>query len=243
LVYFSSIGAYSPADGREIGEDWPTDGVPTAAYGREKAAVERVLDAVEAGHPALRVVRFRPGFMFQSRSGPQQRRLFAGPLLPTSLLRPGRLPLVPFPAGLRLQVLATEDAARACRLALHEEVRGAFNLAAEPLVDGPGLAAVLGGRPLPVPPSLVRLGLAAAWRAHLVPAEPALFDLAMRLPVMRTERARHELGWVPRTTATEALATAVASMGDEAGGATGPLAPDRMSDRLRQLLGGIGRRP
>jgi hypothetical protein len=39
--------------------------MPTAAYGREKAYVERLLDAFEARNPDVRVVRMRPGFIFQ----------------------------------------------------------------------------------------------------------------------------------------------------------------------------------
>ena len=38
-----------------------TDGTPTSFYARHKAAAERALDAVEAAHPELRVVRLRPG--------------------------------------------------------------------------------------------------------------------------------------------------------------------------------------
>lgn len=46
LVYASSVGAYSPRrDEEPVTETWPTDGWPVAAYGREKAYLERVLDA------------------------------------------------------------------------------------------------------------------------------------------------------------------------------------------------------
>lgn len=44
IVYASSVGAYSPGQGR-VDESWPTHSLPTAGYGREKAYVERVLDA------------------------------------------------------------------------------------------------------------------------------------------------------------------------------------------------------
>src|SRR3954454_21436593 len=90
LVYASSVGAYSPADGRRVDESWPTHSVPTAAYGREKAYLERYLDAFEARHPRIRVVRMRPAFVFQRGSGSEQRRIFAGPLLPRWLVRRGR---------------------------------------------------------------------------------------------------------------------------------------------------------
>ncbi|MCA1836298.1 MAG: NAD-dependent epimerase/dehydratase family protein, partial [Actinobacteria bacterium] len=66
LVYASSVGAYSPGPkDAAVAEDWPTDGWPTASYTREKAYVERSLDAFERAHPDIRVVRLRPGFIFK----------------------------------------------------------------------------------------------------------------------------------------------------------------------------------
>lgn len=242
LVYASSVGAYSPAHGRQIDESWPTESLPTAGYGREKAYLERVLDVFEARHPQIRVVRLRTAFIFQRASGTQQRRLFAGPFVPTPLLRLGRLPVVPYPRGLRFQALHAADAAAAYHLALTGPARGAFNVAAEPVIDGAVLAGVLGGRPVPMPPRLVRAVLAGAWRAHLVPAEPTLFDLAMGMPVMRADRARAELGWSPSRSATDALAEAVAGMGEGAGAATAPLTPDSMGGRAQELSSGVGQR-
>jgi UDP-glucose 4-epimerase len=229
LLYSSSVGAYSPAGGAEVDESWPTDSLPTTAYGREKAYVERVLDTVEARHPDLRVVRMRPAFVFQRRAGSEQLRLFGGPLVPASLLRPGLIPVLPFPAGLRLQAVHAADVAQAFQLALHRgDARGPYNLAAEPVIDGRSLAALLGARrDVPVPPRLVRAALAVGWHARLVAAEPSLFDLAMTLPVMRTDRARTELGWNPAFSATSALGEGLEGMRDGAGGTTAPLARRR----------------
>jgi nucleoside-diphosphate-sugar epimerase len=241
LVCASSVGAYSPGRAREVDENWATDGLPTAGYGREKAYVERLLDALEARRPEMRVVRMRPGFVFQASAATEQRRLFGGPLVPASLLAPGRLPALPFPDGLRFQALHARDAARAFLLAVTGDVRGAFNLAAAPPVDGPAIAGLLGARLLPVPPALVRSALAAAWLAHLVPVEPALFDLAMGLPIMKTERAREVLSWAPEVTAMDAIAEALRSMSEGTGGETPPLAADSASSRLRELAGGVGR--
>lgn len=243
LVCASSVGAYSPAHGRQVDETWPTESLPTAGYGREKAYVERMLDAFEARHPETRVVRLRTAFIFQRSSGSQQRRLFAGPLAPTPLLRRGRIPVVPHPAGLRFQALHALDAAAAYHLALTTTSRGAFNIAAEPVIDGTVLAGILGGRPVPLPPRLVRAALGLGWRTHLVPADPALFDLAMGLPEMHTTRARAELGWKPSSSATEALSDAITGMAQGDGDLTGPLAPDTLAGRARELFRGIGERP
>src|SRR4051794_9646374 len=66
LIYASSVGAYSPGPkDRPVDESWPTDGTPSSTYARHKAVVERMLDDLEHDHPHIRVVRFRPGLIFQ----------------------------------------------------------------------------------------------------------------------------------------------------------------------------------
>ena len=101
-----------------VGATANTHSPPPAAYGREKAYVERVLDAVELRYPEVRVVRMRPGFVFQFAAGTSQRRIFAGPFVPNLVARPGRLPFLPVPSGLRFQALHTHDVADAYRRAV-----------------------------------------------------------------------------------------------------------------------------
>jgi nucleoside-diphosphate-sugar epimerase len=78
VVYASSLAAYSPGPGHHVDESWPTHSMPTAAYGREKAYLERYLDAYELRHPEIRVVRMRTSFIFKRSSASEQRRIFAG---------------------------------------------------------------------------------------------------------------------------------------------------------------------
>jgi UDP-glucose 4-epimerase len=245
LVHASSVGAYStgPRDDYPVDEAWPTHSLPTSAYGREKAYVERLLDVVERDHPQLRVVRLRPAFIFRRASASQQRRLFMGPFVPGSLLRPGLIPLLPYPSGLRFQALHTEDVADAYVRAVKADVRGPFNLAAEGVVDGAELGRIFRARPIALPATLVRAGLATAWHARLVPASPQLFDLAMGLPLMDASRARTELGWAPRHTASEAVQEMLGGLREGAGGDTEPLAPDSPSGRLHEVATGVGERP
>lgn len=206
LVVASSVGAYSPrADLELVDESFPTDGVPEAAYSREKAYVERLLDRHQLRHPDRRVVRLRPAFIFHGRAAAEQRRLFLGPFVPHAALRPGRLPLLPLPDELRLQTVHSTDVGRAYRAAAVGSARGAFNIASEPVLDPGALAALLQTRHRTVPAAALRGLTAAAFRARAIPTAPALFDLLMQVPMMGTERARNELGWAPTHDAGESL--------------------------------------
>ena len=244
LVHASSVGAYSPGPvDQPVDETWPTHALPTAAYGREKSYVERVLDTFEHANPEVRVVRLRPGFIFKRESASEQRRLFAGPLLPNFLVRPGLLPVVPDLPGLRFQALHTVDAASAYRLAILGSARGPFNIAADPVLDAKALGELLSARPVKLPARLVRQTVAAAWRLRLVPASPMLVDLALSLPIMDTSRARSELGWTPSRTSMEAIAEFVSGLRQGAAKATPPL--DEKAGgalRERELKTGVGER-
>jgi hypothetical protein len=80
-----------PTD-RAVDESWPRDGVPTSFYARHKAEAERLLERVEREAGGMRVVRMRPALIFKGEAATGIRRLFAGPLLPSPLLRPSRTP-------------------------------------------------------------------------------------------------------------------------------------------------------
>ncbi|MGW8375893.1 NAD-dependent epimerase/dehydratase family protein [Streptomyces sp. ODS28] len=247
LVYASSVGAYSPGPkDREVTEDWPTDGWPEAAYTREKAYLERCLDAYEREHPDMRVVRMRPGFLFQQEAAAEQRRLFAGPFVPGRLVRPGVVPAVPDLPGLRFQALHADDAAAAyCTAATDGRAHGPYNLAAEPVIDAAVLSRLLdGARVLRLPARTVRSVLAAGWHAHLLPASPQLFDAVLRLPLMDTSRARRELGWSPRWSAEDAVGEFLAGLRNVREGETPTLARRAPGGgRVRELLTGVGQRP
>jgi nucleoside-diphosphate-sugar epimerase len=244
LVHGSSVGVYSPGPKDErVDESWPRNGVRSSFYGRHKAEAEWRLDAVEAANSGLRVVRVRPGLVFKREAASGVRRLFAGPLLPTPLLRPGLLRAVPDIPGLRVQGVHADDVARGYLEAVTRDVRGAFNLAAEPVLDAAAVAAALGARTLPLPAAAARGVTAMSWRMHLQPTPPGWLDLGLGVPLMSTERARRELGWEPRITSLDALLELVDGIREGAGGPTPPLDPDTGGPaRTGELLSGVGAR-
>jgi nucleoside-diphosphate-sugar epimerase len=245
LVYASSVGAYSPGPkDRRVDETWPTDGIPTSFYSRHKAAVERLLDAFEREAPQVRVVRMRPGLIFKRDAASGIRRLFAGPFLPSPLVRPDLLPILPLPPGLRFQAVHSHCVGEAYRRAVtNTDARGSFNLAADPVLDPAELGRAFSSRPVSVSPSVLRAAAQLTFKARLQPSEPGWFDMAMEVPLMDTARARDVLGWTPRRDSTGALLELVEGIRDSAGTDTPPLSPATSGRfRTKELAGGIGAR-
>jgi nucleoside-diphosphate-sugar epimerase len=226
VVCASSVGAYSPGPkDRQVDEAWPTHGVTTSSYSRDKAYQERLLDLFERDHPQVRVVRLRPALTFKKEAASEIRRYFLGPLVPGSLARADAIPVVPRVKRLRTQAVHADDVAQAYRLAVVGDARGPFNLAVDPVLDADALAAILQARPVRVPTGLLKAGAAATWRLHLQPVSPGWLDLALQSPLLDAGRARAELGWRPRRNATETLQELLAGLREGAGAPTPPLDP------------------
>jgi nucleoside-diphosphate-sugar epimerase len=245
VVHASSIGAYSPGPKRKLPESHPTGGVASSTYSRHKAAAERMLDRLEEEHPERRVVRIRPGVILQAAAASEVSRYFLGPYIPQSLVRRSLVPVLPLPRGLALQGVHTSDIAKAFALACVTPVSGAFNVAAEPVLDGPSLARALHARWVPVPAAALRALVALAWRAHLVPVDPGWIDMGMRLPLMDTTRARSELGWQPEVDALDAVGELLDALPRGAGGTSPVMAPRasgpaRLLEVARGLIPGAG---
>jgi UDP-glucose 4-epimerase len=244
LVYASSVGAYSPGPkDTEVDESHPTDGIPTSFYSRHKAAVERILDRFEASTPSVSVARIRPGLLFKADAGSEIRRLFAGPFLPSGLLTRSLIPIVPSVRGLRFQALHSLDAGDAFARAVFSEAAGAFNIAADPVLDPDRIGSLLAARPVKVPRRLLRAATAVSWHLRLQPTPPGWLDLALQVPLMSSERARQELGWEPRRSAEDALLDLLEGLRTGRGLSTPPLDP-RAGGPLRsgEIATGIGAR-
>jgi UDP-glucose 4-epimerase len=244
LVYASSVGAFSrgPKD-RLVDESWPTGGVPTSFYSRHKVEVERLLDGFELEHRDVRVVRLRPGLIFQRGAASEIRRLFAGPLLPSALVAPRWIPIVPRHPRLRFQAVHADDVADAYRRAIVGDARGAFNIAAGPILDGEALGRLLDAHPVPVPAVALRAGAAAAFHLRLTPTPPGWVDMALAVPLMDSSRAREVLGWQPRRESGSALLELLEGIRASAGTPTPTLQPGGDGRlRAREILSGLGSR-
>jgi nucleoside-diphosphate-sugar epimerase len=226
VVHMSSIGAYAPgAIGQRVAEDWPTTGVPSAQYSRDKSEAERAVHEIAARHPDMTLTVVRPTLVLQPDAGSEIGRYFLGPLLfGAARALPGAVArLLPLPLPrLALSFVHADDVADAVARMLDRRVPGPFNLAAEPLLDADALARALGTRRVPVPAMALRTALQAAFSARLVPTEPGWVDIATGMPALNTTRARKVLDWAPVHRGDEVLRDFVAALG-RGDGAPGPL--------------------
>lgn len=228
VVVASSVGAYSGVrNDRLHSERWHTQGIPSSDYSVDKAAVEQLLDVHERVHPDTLITRVRPGLIFQRDAGSQLMRYFVGPLAPPAMVR-GRVPVLPWPEGMRLQAVHADDLGEAYLAALRRRPSGAVNIATEGVLRAPEAAQVLsGGRWRHVPRQVARAAVTAGWKARAIPVGGGWLDMGVEAPLMATDRAHEVLGWTPTVTAADALAELVAGMADGAGTASPPLRPRR----------------
>jgi nucleoside-diphosphate-sugar epimerase len=226
-----------------VDESWPRGGTPSSYYARHKAEVERRLDRFEAENSEVRVVRIRPALVFKKEAAQGIRRLFGGPFVPTILARPSLIHLLPEMENLRGQVIHSYDVGEAFRQAIVRHVRGAFNVAADPVLDAHEAGRILDARPLPVPSGAIRAGVELSWRLRLQPVTPGWLDMALNVPVMDTTRARTELGWTPERSAEDALLDLLEGLRTGADFPTPPLARETGGPfRIREILTGVGGR-
>ncbi|HEV7728267.1 MAG TPA: NAD-dependent epimerase/dehydratase family protein [Modestobacter sp.] len=218
VLHMSSIGVYSagPHD-RRISEDWPTAGIPSSQYSRDKVEAEhRVRDFLTA-HPEVTVSVTRPTLVLQPDAGSEIGRYFLGELLLAGArLLPGAvaklLPL-PLPGNLSVAFVHADDVAGAIVRILDRRAPGPFNLSAEPALSADALAKALGTFRVPTPGFVLRAALQIAYRAHLVPTEPGWLDLGLGVPLLESARARTALDWAPVHRGDDVLREFVAALG------------------------------
>jgi UDP-glucose 4-epimerase len=164
--------------------------------------------------------------------------------VPTFLMRPQFIPVVPDTPRLVFQAVHADDVAQAyCLAVVSDGARGAYNVAAEPVLNPDRLAELLGARKVPVPARVLRGAAAASWRLRLQPSPEGWVDMALGVPVMNSARIRGELDWKPRRTAGEALLELLRGIAEQDGADTPPLEAGGAGQlRIREFLTGIGGR-
>ena len=225
VCYASSVAAYGFHDDNP---DWLTEdidprGTPEHFYSQQKAEVETVL-----AHTLLRTARthawvFRPCIV----AGPKAQTLLeeipyfrmsdALPDPVRGLLgqMPVLKPVIPDP-GTPFQLVHEDDVASAFVAgALGKGSPGPYNLAGNGKLQMSDLADALGWYSVPLPH-----GAVTAWADVVarVPNLPAIVGWihSVRKPVlMKTDRARKELGWKPQHTSRATLKALVAAYRDE----------------------------
>jgi UDP-glucose 4-epimerase len=187
----------------------------------------------------LRVVRLRPGLIFQRDVGTEIGRYFAGPLLPAGLLRFQRIPVIPDHPALRMQAVHADDVADAYARVLRSDSRGASNVAAAPVLDPTLAAELFHGARVRVPGSLLKGAAALSWWLRLQPIDAGWVELALKAPLMSSDRIASELGWRPTHDAVSALRELIDGMATRASADTPPLSGDPdLPGRLRGLVRG-----
>jgi nucleoside-diphosphate-sugar epimerase len=240
LVHLSSLAAYAPhRDDVPVGEDYPSDGVPTSMYSRHKVAAERLLDAHEARRGQgtdARIARMRPGVIGQRAAGSALLRYGIPGYVPARLL--AHLPVLPLDRDLAFSVVHADDVADAVARVIEQRAEGPFNLATDQPLTAPMIAQAFGARLLHVPSGVLRSAVSASWHARLQQLDPGWIDLAFALPLLDSSRARRELGWSPTVSTAHVFAEIVAGMTEADAGPTAVLrrrsVPGALGDALRR---------
>lgn len=235
LVQMSSVGTYAAGSyGQRVDESWPTTGIESSPYSRDKSAAEAMLDEYEhrLGSAAIPIARMRPGFILQKAAASGLMRYGLPGYIPMQLIP--WLPLLPLDRRLCIPLVHADDVADAISRVIERGAAGPFNIAAESPVRRADVAAALGARPVHIPSGVLRALVDASWRARVQHIDRGWLDLAFTVPLLDCSRARRELGWAPGWTATDALADLLDGIAEEAHTDSPPLRQRSMLDLLRR---------
>ena len=237
LVHMSSVGTYAGGSyGQRVDESWPTTGIDTSPYSRDKSAAEAILDEYEErlGSAAIPIARMRPGFILQRAAASGLMRYGLPGYVPMQVVP--WLPILPLDRKLCIPLIHADDVAAAIVLAVERRATGPFNLAAEPPMGRDDVAAVLGARAVHVPSGLLGALVDLTWRTRLQHIDRGWLDLAFSVPLLDCSRARTQLEWAPKWTAQEALADLLEGVAQRAHTTSPPLRPRSVVDLLRRDL-------
>jgi UDP-glucose 4-epimerase len=234
LVHMSSVGTYAPGRyGQRVDESWPTTGIDSSPYSRDKSAAEALLDEYEQrlGSAAIPIARMRPGFILQRAAASGLMRYALPEYLPMQLVP--LLPLLPLDRRLSIPLVHADDVAEAISRVIERRATGPFNLAAEPPVGRDDLAAVFDARSVHIPSGLLGILVDLSWRARVQHIDRGWLDLAFAVPQLDSSRAHRDLGWTPKWSSTEALADFLDGVSHQAHAESPPLRQRSMLELLR----------
>jgi UDP-glucose 4-epimerase len=215
IVYASSVAAYGFHDDNPdwLTEDVPPRGSPEHPYSAQKAEVEQVLAEVLARRSRTGAYRLRPCIV----AGPHARTFVQeipyfrlGEAMPDAARRllqlmPVLKPVIPDP-GVRFQLVHEEDVASAFAAAVRGRgAPGAYNLAARDTLTLGDVADVLDWYTLPVPKPVADATAGVVTRLPRLPDSVAWMHSVKKPVLMKTDRARKELGWRPKHTSKATL--------------------------------------
>src|SRR5215211_6113288 len=198
ILYASSVAAYGFHDDNPnwLTEDIPARGSPEHHYSQQKAEVEKVLDEVLERRRKTVAYRFRPCIVAGPRAQtlleeiPYYRLSDAMPDAARTLLAamPVLKPVIPDP-GTPFQLVHEDDVASAFIAGVAGKGEpGPYNLA------GTG---TLGWYSVPVPGLAVEAATEIVTRLPLTPESVAWLHSLRKPVLMKTDRARTQLGWRP----------------------------------------------
>lgn len=221
VCYASSIAAYGFHDDNPawIDEEVEPRGTPEHFYSAQKAEVEEVLRRTLARRSRTAAYVFRPCIV----AGPTAQMPLEEMLpyirlserMPDAVTRllsamPMLKPVLPDP-GIAFQLVHEDDVATAFVAGVEGRgAPGAYNLAGDGTITMSDMADELGWYSVPIPGLSVDAAAELLTRLPLVP-EWASWIHAVRRPLLvRTDRARRELGWRPEHSTRATLRELVA---------------------------------
>ena len=211
FVYASSIAAYGFHRDNPIGitEDWPTRPADALFYAQEKAALEQLLQDEAAQHPETELYLLRPPIVLGPDAVGAKAQLSPGLLQVLQLVHSGvrRLRVIPAVVpDLPLQLIHQGDVAEALRLCVvGAGPPGAYNIAADDVVNSADVLRELGFLPLAVPGRPVAAVARAISTLPFLPSGLQWVEAISHPAIMDTTKARAELGWRPKHSAIESL--------------------------------------
>ena len=169
----------------------PPRGISSCEYSVDKADVEQLLNDHEIAHPEILITRLRPALIFQRDVGSEIIRYFVGRGVPPRVFD-GKLPVLPWPHGMRLQAVHADDVAQAYLLADARASRRRVQYRCRRCARRRTDCRTARGRPVfTVPTAAVRAAVSAAWNTRVRSREPGWIDMAASAPVMSTGRAQN----------------------------------------------------